>query len=285
MKHKKIQITECSRDAMQGLEYIPTNLKIDYINSLLKIGFETIDFGSFVSPKAIPQFRDTAEVIPALVMTNTKLLSIIGNMHGAEQACGYEHISYLGFPYSVSEIFLKKNLNTDKEKALNTIERINNHCVNRDKKLVVYISMAFGNLYEELCNEEIIYNAVNDLNERGVQIINLSDTVGVGEPKLFNDYFTHLISSFSQIDFALHLHTKKQHWYEKIEAAYKAGVYRFDSAIFGLGGCPLTGHEMIGNLDTANLLYFFPAELLDIDMEEYHKTLTFANLIFQQYLK
>jgi hydroxymethylglutaryl-CoA lyase len=255
-----IKLIECPRDAMQGLhDFIPTDVKAAYINSLLKVDFDTIDFGSFVSPKAIPQLRDTAEVLSMidLSQTNSKLLAIVANLRGAEDAAGFTQIKYLGFPFSVSEEFQRRNTNSTIEESLIRVEEIQNVCVKNGKQLVIYISMGFGNPYGEVWNADIVINWVKKLARLGIKIIPLSDTVGVSNPENITHLFTHLIPEFPEIEFGAHLHSHPASWEEKVNAAFKSGCRRFDSAIKGIGGCPMAKDELVGNLATENLVMYF----------------------------
>jgi len=252
----KIKMIECPRDAMQGLhDYIPADVKAKYINALLQVGFDTIDFGSFVSPKAIPQLRDTKEVLQQLDLSYTKsrLLAIIANVRGAEEAVAFDQINYLGFPFSVSEEFQKRNTNSTILESLKRVEEIQGLCLKHNKQLVVYISMGFGNPYGEPWNAEVVIKWVKRLADLGIKIVALSDTVGVSNPENITHLFTHLIPEFKDVEFGAHLHTHPQTWEEKIDAAYKSGCRRFDSAMKGIGGCPMAKDDLVGNLATENL--------------------------------
>lgn len=242
---------------MQGLhEFIPTDLKAEYINQLLKVGFDTIDFGSFVSPKAIPQMRDTAEVLSQLNLTGTpsKLLAIIANQRGAEQAVSFNEITYLGFPLSISETFQQRNTNKSIGEALESLAEIQNLCIKNGKKLVTYISMGFGNPYGEEFNKEIVEEFVQKLYQLQVSIISLSDTIGVAEPQIIKEIFKNSIIAYPTIEFGAHFHSTPQKTREKIEAALEAGCKRFDSAIKGFGGCPMAKDDLTGNIATEKLL-------------------------------
>ena len=254
-----IKITECPRDAMQGIiPFIPTEMKVEYINTLLKVGFDIIDFGSFVSPKAIPQLIDTAEVIKKLDLSETrsKLLAIIGNTKGAQNAAPYEEITYLGFPFSLSSTFLQLNIKSNINKALITIEEIQNLCVNNNKELLVYLSMVFDNPYGDVVSFETVYETVEFIKNLGVSKISLADTVGIGKAEKMGQYFSALIPQFPEIEFGLHLHSSPDSWQEKVDAAYSAGCRQFDSVILGLGGCPMSAKELVGNLKTEDLVYY-----------------------------
>ncbi|MFT5619336.1 MAG: hydroxymethylglutaryl-CoA lyase [Arenicella sp.] len=248
-----MKIIECPRDAMQGLaDFIPTEQKIDYINALLKVGFDTIDFGSFVSPKAIPQMRDTKEVLAGLDLSETKskLLAIIANQRGAEEAVKFGEIDYLGFPLSISETFQQRNTNKSIEEALQTVERIYQLCNVNSKKLVVYISMGFGNPYDEPYSSEIVIDFVKKLDKMGIEIISLSDTIGNAIPELIGSLFSSLIPALPHIEFGAHLHSTPELASNKIVAAYEAGCKRFDGAIGGMGGCPMAKDDLTGNIGT-----------------------------------
>ena len=257
-----MKIIECPRDAMQGIvEFIPTSQKIDYINSLLEVGFDTIDFGSFVSPKAIPQLKDTAEVLSKLNLTDSssELLAIVANKRGALDAANFEQISYLGYPFSVSEQFQKRNTNKSIEESFPIVEDIQNLCEKSGKKLVVYLSMGFGNPYGEEYHPDLVAHWSDRLAEIGVKIMALSDTIGVAEPKLINELFSQLIPEFEDIEFGGHFHTTPDKAYEKIDSAYAAGCRRFDGAIKGFGGCPMADDELTGNMPTEQLINFMAA--------------------------
>jgi hydroxymethylglutaryl-CoA lyase len=267
----KIKIIESPRDAMQGLtRFIPTNDKARYINALLKVGFDTIDFGSFVSPKAIPQLKDTEEVLSKLDLSvsDTKLLVIIGNQRGAETAARYDEIQYLGYPFSISPTFLKRNINSTIEKSVKTVEELLNICDKANKELVVYISMAFGNPYGDQWNPDVVADWIDRLYKMGVRIIPLSDTVGISSKKSIALLFSTLVPEFPDIEFGFHLHTTIRHWYRKINAAFINGCKRFDTVINGLGGCPMAENRLVGNLRTSNLLEYFEINYVPIEINE-----------------
>ncbi|WP_273210052.1 hydroxymethylglutaryl-CoA lyase [Runella zeae] len=248
-----MKLIECPRDAMQGLpNFVPTDVKINYLNSLLQVGFDTLDFGSFVSPKAIPQMRDTAEVVSKLDMstTKTKLLAIIANLRGAEEAAHFDEISYLGFPLSVSETFQLKNTNKTIEAAFGEVGEIQNVCVKSNKQLVVYLSMGFGNPYGEAYNPELVEQFAERLVGMGIHIIAPSDTIGSSTTDAIKTLFGHLIKRFPEVEFGAHLHAKSSHVPKKVKAAFKAGVKRMDCAVRGFGGCPLAENELVGNMAT-----------------------------------
>lgn len=270
---------------MQGLEeFIPTNQKISYINQLLRVGFDTIDFGSFVSPKAIPQLRDTAEVLDGLDMNigRTKLLAIVANTRGAEEACKFGMISYLGFPLSISETFQKKNTNKSIAEALNTVAEMQDLCVKNGKKLVVYISMGFGNPYGDPYDESVVGKFVDILNTLGVEIVSLADTIGVSKPDQIRKLFTSMTSSFPMIEIGVHLHSNAATAIEKIDAAFQSGCKRFDGAIRGFGGCPMAEDELVGNIATENIIEYLVNRnvSLTIDMDEFSKSIALAGTVF-----
>lgn len=255
-----VKIIECPRDAMQGLhDFVPTPLKVKYINQLLKVGFDTIDFGSFVSPKAIPQMRDTAEVLDALDMgqTDSKLLAIIANERGAKDAVLFEKITYLGYPFSISETFQLRNTNATIEESLERVSEIQNLCLANNKKLVVYISMGFGNPYGDQWSVEICQKWVDRLAAMDIKILALSDTIGVATPDSISYLFKHLIPPYPDVEFGAHLHTQKHNWEEKIHAAFQSGCRRFDGALKGYGGCPMAKDELTGNMPTENIVEYF----------------------------
>jgi hydroxymethylglutaryl-CoA lyase len=254
-----MKITECPRDAIQGIKhFIPTEAKARYLNELLRAGFDRIDFGSFVSPKAIPQLADTAEVFKLLDpgATNGKLLAIVANEQGALNACAFPEISYLGFPFSISETFQHRNTGSGITESFEQVKAIQQLCSDHGKELIIYISMAFGNPYGDTWNAEIVMQWVDMLSQLGIKEFSLADTVGIATPAQVICLFSHLIPSYPFLDFGAHLHTRKDAWKEKAEAAFNAGCQRFDTAIAGFGGCPLAGDELIGNMPTDKLLGF-----------------------------
>ena len=255
-----MKLIECPRDAMQGLhDFIPTEQKARYINTLLKVGFDTIDFGSFVSPKAIPQLRDTADVLKQLELdsTNSKLLAIIANERGANDACQFDEIRYLGFPFSISETFQQRNTNSSIEESLGRVEAIQNLCVQHNKEMVVYISMAFGNPYGDPWNEEVAVCWTEKLvNDVGIRIVALADTIGVSNPENITQMFSALIPEFPEVEIGAHLHSAPHSWEEKLQAAVAAGCKRFDSAMKGFGGCPMAEDDLVGNMATENVLLY-----------------------------
>jgi hydroxymethylglutaryl-CoA lyase len=268
-----IKLIECPRDAMQGLkEFIPTEKKAAYINQLLKVGFDTIDFGSFVSPKAIPQMRDTAEVIARLDLSNTKskLLAIVANQRGASDAAQFEEIAYLGYPFSISETFQIRNTNSTIEESLERVRDMQDICVASGKKMVVYISMGFGNPYGDPWNVEEVVKWVDRLVEMGVGILQLSDTIGVANPANISYLFSNLIPYFRPkgIEIGAHLHTEPHKWKEKVAAAYESGCTRFDGAIKGFGGCPMAKDDLTGNMPTENVVRYFKKLNVDTGIDD-----------------
>ena len=262
-----MKFIECPRDAMQGIgAFIPTDKKISYINKLLDVGFDTIDVGSFVSKNAIPQMADTEEVIKGINTTksNSKLLTIVANERGAEKAAQFDEITYLGFPFSISETFQKKNINSTIKESLLRLEAIQNICVNNNKQLVTYFSMAFGNPYGDEWSVYIVAHwAERLLNEFGVKILSLSDTIGSSEPNVISWLFKKLISEFPDVEFGAHLHTHPENWKEKVTAALEAGCNRFDGALLGFGGCPMAKDELVGNMPSEHILrYLIEKEMI-----------------------
>ena len=255
-----MKFIECPRDAMQGIgTFIPTYKKISYINKLLQVGFDTIDVGSFVSKNAIPQMVDTEEVIKGINVTNSnsKLLTIVANERGAEKAAQFDEITYLGFPFSISETFQKKNINSTIKESLLRLESIQIICVKSNKQLVTYFSMAFGNPYGDEWSVYIVAHwAERLLNEFGVKILSLSDTIGSSEPNVISWLFKKLISEFPDVEFGAHLHTHPQNWKDKVIAALEAGCKRFDGALLGFGGCPMARDELVGNMPTEHILQY-----------------------------
>jgi hydroxymethylglutaryl-CoA lyase len=280
-----IKLIECPRDAMQGWKkFIPTERKVEYINSLLKVGFDTIDFGSFVSPKAIPQMADTGEVVKGLELgaSDTKLLAIVANMRGAEEASVFEQISYLGFPFSISETFQQRNTNSSIEQSLERVEEIQNLCIKTGKQLVVYISMGFGNPYGDVYDEEIVFEWVNKLVAMDISIISLADTVGIATPAQVYDVTSYLVESLPGTEIGVHLHSTPQNWKEKSDAAVKAGCKRFDGALKGIGGCPMADDELVGNMNSEGMIPYFEEKglLNNLDKEALAESLRIAGEIF-----
>lgn len=280
-----LKIIECPRDAMQGIKgFIDTESKIRYINQLLKVGFDTIDFGSFVSPKAIPQMKDTVEVLAGLDLehTQSKLLAIVANERGAKDASKHPAIHYLGYPFSLSETFQIRNTNATIEESLQRVKDIQQICKDTNKQLVVYLSMGFGNPYGDAWNAEIVGNWVEELAKIGISILSLSDTVGIANPKSIAYLFSHLIPEYPDIEFGAHLHTQAHNWQEKIEAAYVSGCMRFDAAIRGYGGCPMAKDDLTGNMATENLLYYLDNKNteIDIDRKAFNRAMALALEVF-----
>ncbi len=258
-----IKIIECPRDAMQGIQsFIPTEQKVQYIQSLLRVGFDTIDFGSFVSPKAIPQMVDTAAVLSQLDLSKTrsKLLAIIANTRGAEDASKHTEIDYLGYPFSISENFQMRNTHKTIAESVIILSEILEIADASNKEVVVYISMGFGNPYGDPWDVDVVGEWTEKLSNMGVKILSLSDTVGTSNPENIAYLFSNLIPQYSKIEFGAHLHTKPTTWFEKVDAAYKAGCFRFDGAIQGFGGCPMAKDELTGNMPTEKLLSYFTSQ-------------------------
>ena len=278
----EIKIIECPRDAMQGVStFIPTHIKAEYINQLLKVGFDTIDFGSFVSPKAIPQLKDTAEVLAQLDLenTNSKLLSIVANIRGAADACNFQEINYLGFPLSVSEQFQQRNTKKSIAEALNAVEQIQNLSVKNHKELVVYLSMAFGNPYIENYHPDIVAELTAKLHQLEIRIVALSDTVGVSNPSNIALLFSTLIKEYPTIEFGAHFHTIADKWEEKVDSAYQNGCRRFDATLKGYGGCPMAKDDLVGNMPTEKLVSYFTFDL-GLDELELEKSLRLFGSVF-----
>ena len=280
-----IRLVECPRDAMQGWKnFIPTEMKIAYINSLLRVGFDTIDFGSFVSPKAIPQMADTREVLAGLDLseTKTKLLAIVANLRGAEEAAAYEEISFLGFPFSVSETFQKRNTNSGITEAFDTVKKMQEICLPKNKELVIYLSMAFGNPYGDAWSEEIVFEWAEKMRSEGIHIISLADTVGVADPSHIRSMVGFLTASMPDISIGVHLHASATGWKEKIESAYFAGANRFDGALKGIGGCPMAKDELVGNMNTEWMIEYFSENniITPVNYVALEKSLSLANEIF-----
>ncbi|MDA9089997.1 hydroxymethylglutaryl-CoA lyase [Maribacter arcticus] len=266
MSDSKIKIVECPRDAMQGIkDFIPTNEKVRYLQSLLGCGFDTLDFGSFVSPKAIPQMVDTAEVLSNLDLseTKTKLLAIVANVRGAEDAVSHPEIEYLGFPFSISENFQMRNTHKTIAQSVETLQEIFNLADAANKEVVTYISMGFGNPYGDPWNVEIVGEWTEKLSKMGAKILSLSDTVGTSDSETINYLFSNLIPKYPNIEFGAHLHTTPTKWHEKVDAAYQAGCRRFDGAVQGFGGCPMAKDELTGNMPTEKILSYFTAQKAD----------------------
>jgi len=277
-------MVECPRDAMQGWKtFIPTERKVAYLNALLKVGFDVLDFGSFVSAKAIPQLADTKDVIPHLQLNDkTKLLAIVANTRGAEGAVVYDEISYLGFPFSISETFQMKNTNKTIAESLVQVEEIQNLCVKNGKELVVYISMGFGNPYGDEYSADIAIKWVDRLAKLGIKTIAMSDTVGVAKPDNIEYIFKSLVLEFKDISIGAHFHSTIQTWEEKLQAAYDSGCVRYDSAMKGIGGCPMAKDELVGNIATENVIDWCDRKgmTLNIDREAFKDAMLMASQIF-----
>ncbi|WP_417887406.1 hydroxymethylglutaryl-CoA lyase [Zunongwangia sp.] len=286
---REIKLIECPRDAMQGIKtYIPTAKKARYIQSLLNCGFDTIDFGSFVSPKAIPQMRDTAEVLSLLDLTRTKsnLLAIVANIRGAETAVEFEEIKYLGYPFSISENFQMRNTHKTISDSIQILDEILNIAVRHNKEVVTYLSMGFGNPYGDPWSVEIVSKWVEKLSGMGVRILSLSDTVGNSTSETISYLYSNLIPAFPAIEFGAHLHTDPTSWYEKIDAAYKSGCSRFDGAIQGFGGCPMAKDELTGNMPTEKMFSYFNAAKVstNIRMGSFEASYNKALELFKEYI-
>lgn len=280
-----IQLIECPRDAMQGWKhFIPTEKKIEYINSLLEIGFDTIDFGSFVSPKAIPQMADTKEVVRKLKVesSTSKLLAIVANIRGAKDAVVYDEISYLGFPFSISPTFQQRNTNSTVEESLSSIKEIQNLCLKNKKQLVIYLSMGFGNPYGDKYNEEILLKWADEMVGREIQIISLADTVGVATPEQIFFALNSLIPKYPNTDIGVHLHSTPSNWKDKLEAAVNAGCKRFDGALKGIGGCPMAQNDLVGNMNTEWIISYLEEKNLinGLNKDALQKSLQLASKIF-----
>lgn len=264
--NKSVKIIECPRDAMQGIKpFIPTEKKAQYIQSLLRVGFDTIDFGSFVSPKAIPQMADTAELLSRLDLSQTqsKLLAIVANTRGAEAASVHKQIQYLGYPFSISENFQMRNTHKTIAESIVTLNEILEIANKTDKEVVAYLSMGFGNPYGDPWNVDIVGKWTEKLSNMGVKILSLSDTVGTSTPEIIDYLFSNLIPQYQHIEFGAHLHTTPDTWHEKIDASYKAGCLRYDGAIKGFGGCPMAKDDLTGNMPTEKMLSYFTANKID----------------------
>ena len=285
---KQIKLIECPRDAMQGIKMmIPTEMKVRYIQSLLRCGFDTIDFGSFVSPKAIPQMADTAEVLAQLDLSRTtsKLLAIVANVRGAEDAAKHAPIQYLGYPFSISENFQMRNTHKTIDQSIETLKAILDIANKVDKEVVAYLSMGFGNPYGDPWSVEIVGEWTEKLSDMGVKILSLSDTIGSSTPEIIDYLFANLIPKYPHIEFGAHLHTTPSTWYEKVDAAYKAGCTRFDGAIQGFGGCPMAKDELTGNMPTEKVLSYFTSEKANtnVDPMSFEAAFNKASDIFNHY--
>jgi hydroxymethylglutaryl-CoA lyase len=285
---ENIKIIECPRDAMQGIKmFIPTDKKVQYIQSLLRVGFDTIDFGSFVSPKAIPQMVDTAEVLSKLDLSTTtsKLLAIVANVRGANDASTHPEIQYLGYPFSISENFQMRNTHKTIAQSIETLQEILNIADKTNKEVVAYLSMGFGNPYGDPWNVEIVGEWTEKLSNMGVKILSLSDTIGSSTPEVIDYLYANLIPKYTEIEFGAHLHTTPSLWHEKIDAAYKAGCRRFDGAIQGFGGCPMAKDELTGNMPTEKMVSYFTAAKANsgIQAMSFESSYNEASKIFNYY--
>ncbi len=284
-----IELIECPRDAMQGIKpFISTEKKAKYINQLLRSGFHTIDFGSFVSPKAIPQMRDTADVLSRLDLsgTDTKLLAIVANKRGASDASQFEEIDYLGYPFSISETFQIRNTNATILESMDRVKMMQEICVNSGKQMVVYISMGFGNPYGDPWNAEVVAKWTEELAKLDIGILQLSDTIGCSTPESIEYLFSNLIPAYPEISFGAHLHTEPHNWKEKIEAAHRGGCVRYDGAIKGFGGCPMAKDDLTGNMPTENVVYYFDELKINtgVDLAEFKKSMNLAYETFPEEL-
>lgn len=282
-----LKLIECPRDAMQGITApISTGLKVGYLNQLLKVGFDTIDFGSFVSPKAIPQMADTAEVMGQLDLSTSrsKLLAIIANVRGAQDAVQFDGITYLGFPFSISETFQQRNTNSTIAESLDRVKEIQEICVKNDKTLVVYISMGFGNPYGDPWDFDVAAHWVDKMAGLGISINSLADTVGVATPDKISYLFDHLVPEFPNVEIGAHLHSAPHNWEEKVTAAWQSGCRRFDGALKGYGGCPMAEDELVGNLATENLISFMEKKdaKLELDKEALSEAMAMAANVFDR---
>ena len=284
----KIKLIECPRDAMQGIKtFIPTEKKVQYIQSLLRCGFDTIDFGSFVSPKAIPQMADTAKVLSKLDLSTTKskLLAIVANTRGAQDASVHPEIDYLGYPFSISENFQMRNTHKTIAESVEILSEILEIAERANKKVVAYLSMGFGNPYGDPWDVEIVGEWTEKLSAMGVKILSLSDTIGTSAPDIIEYLFSNLIPKYPEIEFGAHLHTTPAKWHEKMDAAYKAGCRRFDGAIQGFGGCPMAKDELTGNMPSEKMLSYFNSKKADsnIKMTSFESAFNEASKIFNVY--
>jgi len=280
-----VKLIECPRDAMQGLSsFIPTFQKITYLNELLKVGFHTLDFGSFVSPKAVPQMKDTAEVLEGLALENsqTRLLAIVANVRGANDAASHEPIDFLGYPLSISETFQRRNTNQSLDEAFDVVNTIREICTKSGKEPVIYLSMGFGNPYGDAYSPQMVADFAGRLQDMGISIISLSDTVGVASNNLIEELFSTLADAFSAIEFGVHLHARQQDAYDRVQTAYKAGCRRFDSALRGFGGCPMAKDDLVGNVATETVLDVLSSEgaLPEIDRQALNVALRESTNVF-----
>jgi hydroxymethylglutaryl-CoA lyase len=285
---ESVKIIECPRDAMQGIKtFIPTERKVAYIQALLRVGFDTIDFGSFVSPRAIPQMRDTAEVLSKLDLsqTSSKLLAIIANTKGAEIASEHAEIKYLGYPFSISENFQMRNTHKTIAQSIVTLKEILEIAHKSNKEVVAYLSMGFGNPYGDPWNVDIVGEWTEKLSNMGVKILSLSDTIGSSTPEVIHYLFSNLITNYPAIEFGAHLHTTTEKWFEKIDAAYQVGCRRFDGAIQGFGGCPMAKDDLVGNMPTEKLLSYFTSNNVNSNLNplSFESAYNVASKLFGQF--
>ena len=280
----ELQLTECPRDAMQGIhQWIPTDMKIKYINLLLEVGFDVIDFGSFVSEKAVPQMKDTAEVLAGLNLNDTKsqLLAIIANERGAADACQHERIDIIGFPFSVSEAFQLRNTRSTRLESLDKVRRILEVAEDHKKTLLIYLSMGFGNPYQEEWSPEIVHEWTEKLYQLGIRSFSLSDTIGSSTPEQIHDLFPKLKNDYLDADWGMHLHTHPAKWKEKLEAGYAAGCRRFDGAINGYGGCPMASDQLTGNMPTELMVEYLNSQSkLKLNVDTLQKAVQMSSQIF-----
>ncbi len=285
--NNNIKVTECPRDAIQGIsQFISTRDKANYINSLFKVGFDIIDFGSFVSPKAVPQMRDTSELISLLEVDNkTQLLSVVLNKRGAVKASSFDSVNIIGYPLSISEIFQKNNSNNDIKTSLSIIDEIQNICLKKNKTLLVYFSMAFGNPYGEKWNQEILLNYIKKIEEKGIQMISLADTIGNSSIDSIQSIYSNSSNNFPHLDIGLHLHSERDKVYNKIQSAWNAGCKRFDVAINGYGGCPFAQNKLVGNIPSEELLNFLANNNIkhSLDLLAFESAFNQAKFLFNKY--
>lgn len=278
-----VKIIECPRDAMQGMSlFVPTKTKIEYLNALLKVGYHTLDCGSFVSPKAIPQMRDTQEVLDNLEDSSTRLSVIVANRRGVNDAVKHNRVHYLGYPFSISETFQQRNTNKSIADSFDMVEYLLDKSTKNDKEVVIYISMGFGNPYGDDWNVSIVEDWVGKLTDLGVDSFSISDTVGISTPSEISNVFTALIGNYGAAEFGAHFHTRPDEWQEKIDSAYKSGCRRFDGAIKGYGGCPMAKDELVGNMPTENMVGYFDTNDVThgLDAVAFDKALQIAQHIF-----
>lgn len=279
----KVKLIECPRDAMQGLDtFVATDLKVRYINALLQVGFETLDCGSFVNPGVIPQMADTAEVIKRIKMTETKLSVIVANTRGAASAVEFDEISYLGFPFSISEMFQKRNTNKSIDDAFETVERIMELCTKHNKKFIAYLSMGFGNPYNDPWSPETVIHWIKKLKSIGVNFFSLSDTIGVSNPERIESVIGKIKQELPNLNYGCHFHTRPDQWLEKIETAFNAGCRRFDGALKGFGGCPMAEDELVGNMPTENMVAWFKSQNIEtgLNMDRFNEAMLLASEVF-----